>query len=114
MTTERVPADDGRSAAARALTRALRELEAQLEAGASDESLHEATVQEALAVVVKLYAGILEQGRPFPPFPARDGTVEVTATEVAVTASEMLKARQIELFELGMWQTWGGLHAKGS
>lgn len=34
------------------------------------------------------------------------GPGEPTATEVAVTVSALLAAARIEVFELGMWQTW--------
>jgi len=32
----------------------------------------------------------------------------VTATDVMVTVSAMLKAVNVQVFELGMWQSWGG------
>ncbi|MGF7158846.1 hypothetical protein FHS85_000456 [Rhodoligotrophos appendicifer] len=32
----------------------------------------------------------------------------VSATAVLVTASAMLKASNLEIFELGMWQSWSG------
>jgi hypothetical protein len=31
-----------------------------------------------------------------------------TATAVLVTASGLLKSRNLEIFELGMWQSWSG------
>jgi len=89
-------------------------LEARLRDGTLDGALDEETIQRLLTIATKLYAGTLERTGHFPPFGRRSGSdgLEVTATEVAVAASEMLKALQIELFELGMWQTWGGLARK--
>ena len=33
---------------------------------------------------------------------------EVTATDAVVTITAMLKAVNVQLFELGMWQAWSG------
>ena len=41
-------------------------------------------------------------------FPSEDS---VTATEVMVTVTAMLKAVNLQVFELGMWQTWAGSYA---
>ena len=46
---------------------------------------------------------------PCPPFTAD----AVTATDVMVTATAMLKAVNLQLFELGMWQAWSGRQAGG-
>lgn len=51
-----------------------------------------------------MYSTRLESGSHVSPFPER---TSVTATEVAVTVTEMLDAVDVELFELGMWQIWG-------
>jgi hypothetical protein len=59
-------------------------------------------VQRLLGAAVKLYAARAEVDRREPPF----GPIEPSATEVAVTASALLAAARIELFELGMWQSW--------
>jgi hypothetical protein len=32
---------------------------------------------------------------------------DLTQTEVAIVASALLKAADVEIFELAMWQTWG-------
>jgi hypothetical protein len=39
------------------------------------------------------------------PLPERGGA---TATEVMITASGLLKAANLAVFELGMWQSWTG------
>jgi hypothetical protein len=64
----------------------------------SDEAL-----QSLMTAAVKLYVARLEAGPGLPPFAEGD----VTATEVAVAATGMLKAVEMEVFELGMWQVWG-------
>lgn len=69
---------------------------------ANPEAVPAEYVQRLLGAAVRLYAARAEAGVREPPF----GAVEPTATEVAVTASAMLAAARIELFELGMWQTW--------
>lgn len=90
----------------------LRTLLASLEGGIVDgtafEELSDSDVQRLLAAATKLYVGSSERRGRFSPFPP-DGPLLVTPTDVAATASEMLQALQIEIFELGMWQTRGGL-----
>lgn len=90
----------------------LRALLAVLEAGIADgtayDEIGDPDVQRLLAAATKLYVGSIEQRGRFAPFPP-DGALLVTPTDVAATASEMLQALQIEIFELGMWQTRGGL-----
>ena len=65
----------------------------------------DADIQAMLARAVKLYAERVERDGPLPAFPA---DAPVTATEVMVTVSAMLKATNLQLFELGMWQSWSG------
>lgn len=60
-------------------------------------------LQQLMTAAVKLYVARLETQPALPPFIHGD----ITATEVAVTATEMLKAVDLEVFELGMWQVWG-------
>ena len=89
----------------------LEELLSELEDGILDGTAYdrvpEADIQRLLAAATKLYVGGVERRGQFPPFPA--GRLVVTPTDAAATASEMLRALQIEVFELGMWQTRGGL-----
>ncbi len=66
----------------------------------------DAEVQAALAQAVRLYAErAAASDSPLPAFPAE---AAVTATEVMVTVSAMLKAVNLQVFELGMWQAWAG------
>lgn len=72
----------------------------------SDEPLTDAEVQALLARAVRLYAErAAEREEDLAAFPV---DAPVTATEVMVTVTAMLKAVNLQLFELGMWQTWSG------
>ena len=69
------------------------------------ERVSDADIQAMLAKAVKLYADrAAEREGAFAAFPAN----AATATEVMVTVSAMLKAVNLQLFELGMWQAWSG------
>jgi hypothetical protein len=70
--------------------------------GVSDEAL-----QQVLAAAVHAYSERIQEGAQFSPFPARR---HVTATDVMVMSTAMLKAVGLQLFELGMWQAWSGRH----
>jgi hypothetical protein len=52
---------------------------------------------------------VAERDGALPAFPAD----AVTATDVMVTATAMLKAVNLQLFELGMWQAWSGRQVGG-
>jgi len=69
------------------------------------EQLSDAEIQDTLAKAVRLYAQrATERDDALPAF-ASDAA---TATEVMVTATAMLKAVNLQVFELGMWQAWSG------
>ncbi len=82
-------------------------LDAQLDrwAAALDEAdpdtIPDALVQRLLALAVRLYAAKLDSDQTLEPFPP--GTVP-TATAVGHTVGRMLRAADVELFELVMWQ----------
>jgi len=67
--------------------------------------LSDAEVQDMLARAVRLYAERVEEQGALAAFPAE---TPVTATEVMVTVTAMLKAVNLQVFELGMWQSWAG------
>jgi hypothetical protein len=60
-------------------------------------------VQAALVDAIKAYGRCFEEGVRFPAFTAEHG---VTQTDAAYAASQILKAAEIELFELAMWEIW--------
>ena len=65
----------------------------------------DAEIQNMLANAVRLYAErSAERDGDLPAFPAD----AVTATDVMVTVTAMLKAVNLQVFELGMWQAWSG------
>jgi hypothetical protein len=75
-------------------------LQAELDARPSD-----AEIQSMLANAVRLFAErATERDGALPAF-APDAA---TATEVMVTVTAMLKAVNLQVFELGMWQAWSG------
>jgi hypothetical protein len=65
----------------------------------------DAEIQAMLAKAVRLYAERAEEGDAPAAFAEDAG---ITATEVMVTVTAMLKAVNLQVFELGMWQAWSG------
>lgn len=82
-------------------------MSSQAEAVASpSERLSDADIQAMLAKAVRLYAErAAEREDALAAFP--EGT-NVTATDVVVTVTAILKAVNLQVFELGMWQAWSG------
>ncbi len=63
------------------------------------------TMRHLMAVLVKIYAAKFDEGQR----PALlDAGSDVSATAVLVTTSALMKASNLEIFELGMWQSWSG------
>jgi hypothetical protein len=92
---------DGSSAQAKRLAA---ELERAL-AGGRRDVLSTDALQALMAAACKAYAAQVEAGEQVLPLPERGGA---TATEVMITASGLLKAANLAVFELGMWQSWTG------
>ena len=80
------------------------EIERALASGRRDVLSTEA-LQALMAAVCKTYAAQVEAGEELLPLPQRGGA---TATDVMITASGLLKAANLAVFELGMWQSWTG------
>jgi hypothetical protein len=71
------------------------------EAGAfPDEAM-----RDLMTALVKVYAAKFDEGQR-PRLLAADAGVSATA--VLVTTSALMKASNLEIFELGMWQSWSG------
>jgi hypothetical protein len=85
-------------------TRLAAEIERALADGRIDVLTPQA-VQALMSAACKTYAAQLEGGSVALPLAARS---TVTPTEVMVTASGLLKAANLAVFELGMWQSWTG------
>ena len=83
-------------------------LAAELRRGLADGRLDVLTqdaLQGLMAAMCRTYAAQREAGVQFRPLGERSG---VTATDVMVTAGELLRAANLQVFELGMWQSWTG------
>jgi hypothetical protein len=94
------PAGDA-SAAALALAG---DIDRALNEGRTD-ILSEAAVQALMAAACRSYSAQIEGGGSYLPLSDRS---RVTSTDVMVTASGLLKAANLAVFELGMWQSWTG------
>ena len=69
------------------------------------EPIPDALIQEGMTALVRLYAVKFQLGERWPPFPDNN-TVPATAAMIMCTA--MMRAVNVEVFELGMWQSWSG------
>jgi hypothetical protein len=93
--------------AATASAQALR-LAADIERSLADgrlDMLSPEALQALMAAACKAYAAQVEAGNPLAALAQR---TTVTPTEVMVTASGLLRATNLAVFELGMWQSWTG------
>jgi hypothetical protein len=66
-------------------------------------------VQRLLAAAVRLYAAKADTEGYFPIVPP--GTI--TATDAMIVSTALLKAVNIAVFELGLWQSWAGTTEAG-
>lgn len=80
------------------------EIEKALANGERDVALDPAAVQAMLAAMCRVYSRHVELGERYDAFAFQS----VTPTDVMVTASGLLKAANLAVFELGMWQSWTG------
>jgi hypothetical protein len=79
-------------------------IERIVENGAVDD-LPDATLQQLFKACVQLHAQKVDAGRRFAPC---GDTRDMSATNIMVAASGLLKGANRELFELGMWQRFSG------
>ena len=70
----------------------------------SDQLKYE-SLQDLLEVIIQVYGQKYDDGQRFPMI-APDS--DINATTALVAASSLLKMKNIEIFELGMWQSWSG------
>lgn len=66
------------------------------------ESMTREEIQEMLARAVRLYAAKVEESGDFP----ATQPAALTATDAMIASSALLRAVNVQLFELGMWQAW--------
>jgi hypothetical protein len=94
------PADNGASADARRVATAL-------EQSVVDDKLDTVSVealQKLMAAACRVYTARRQAGEEFTPVPKNS----ISATDVMITASGLLRAADLAVFELGMWQNWTG------
>jgi hypothetical protein len=96
----RVVADNGLSADAIRLAAEIERAFAK-----SDDVLSPKAMQSLMGSLCRLYAAQVEAGAKHTPI--AEGQV-VSPTGVMVTASGLLRAANLAVFELGMWQSWTG------
>jgi hypothetical protein len=67
-------------------------------------SLSDAELQAVMAAAIRSYAARADASdEPLPALAADSG---VTATEAMLAVSAIMKAVNVQVFELGMWQSW--------
>jgi hypothetical protein len=103
----RPPAAKPRAAAANGASADAKRLAAVLERGVADGKLDLVTaeaLQSLIAAACRVYGARTEAGEQFTPVPKHS----ISSTDVMVTASGLLRAADLAVFELGMWQSWTG------
>lgn len=96
------------TAADTARTTAALKLAAEIDkalAGGQEAVLDPRAVQNLLAALARTYSAHVDAGAAYDVFSRAN---PVTATDVMVTSSAMLKSANVAVFELGMWQSWTG------
>jgi hypothetical protein len=95
------------AASANGATADAKRLAAEIERGIASGKLDVVAtdaLQALLAAACRVYTARTEAGEQFMPVPKNS----VSATDVMVTASGLLRAADLAVFELGMWQSWTG------
>ena len=85
-----------------------RQLAAEIERAIIDGDLNRIApeaMQDLMAALCKNYSAQVEAGNEILPL---RGRTSVTSTDIMTTASGLLKAANLAVFELGMWQSWTG------
>jgi hypothetical protein len=62
-------------------------------------------LQDLMAAVCKTYTAQIEAGQQHLPL---RGRTTVSSTDIMTVTSGLLKAANLAVFELGMWQSWTG------
>ena len=71
----------------------------------SDDAISEEAIQALMGTLCRVYSAQIENGAKYTPIA---GGQIVSPTGVMVTASGLLRAANLAVFELGMWQSWTG------
>jgi hypothetical protein len=79
--------------------------EIEREFAKSENALSVEAMQALMRALCRVYSAQVENGAKFTPIP--EGQV-VSPTGVMLTASGLLRAANLAVFELGLWQSWTG------
>jgi len=101
--TARVPAKPAGNGASVDAKRLAAALERSIADGKLDLVSADA-LQALIAAACRVYSARTEAGEQFTPVPKHS----ISATDVMLTASGLLRAADLAVFELGMWQSWTG------
>ncbi len=71
----------------------------------SDDAISEEAMQTLMGTLCRVYSAQVENGAKYTPIAEGQS---VSPTGVMVTASGLLRAANLAVFELGMWQSWTG------
>ena len=77
------------------------DIQRALQAG-DHEVLTPQTLQKLMTAACRLYSAQSEAGSQVLP------VGEITPTDIMITASGLMRAGNLAVFELGMWQSWTG------
>jgi hypothetical protein len=86
-------------------TAALRAFAEQLLALKPGEEIPKPLMQQGITAMTRLYTVRFQVGERWPPFTSGRA---MPPTAVMIMSTAMLRAVNVELFELGMWQAWSG------
>jgi hypothetical protein len=75
-------------------------------ASGNEAIMTQEALEDMLGTLLALYAGHVEKTEVL--VPIRLGE-HVSATTVLMATSALLRGANLELFELGMWQSWSGM-----
>ncbi len=95
------------SAAGNGASAEAKRLAATLERSIVDDKLDTVSaeaLQKLMAAACRVYTARTEAGEKFTPVSKNS----ISATDVMVTASGLLRSVDLAVFELGMWQNWKG------
>jgi hypothetical protein len=70
--------------------------------GTGGEALDDAALQDLMGVAVRLYAQRVERSGDM----AVVKPSTINATDALVTTTALLRAVNVQIFELGLWQAW--------
>ncbi len=77
------------------------ELSAALDADDLSD-IDEATIQKLMTTAIRLYVDRVERSGPFP----ATQPAALNATQGMIACTALLRAVNVQLFELGLWQSW--------